>query len=295
MVRLGRLVRFSVTPFLDGDGPGANSYASKPPGEGLALFLELAIELVGPAAPQTGLLVNVSDIDRVARRLAVPVFAEHIHQHFRRGEHVSLAALARILHLVHERLAGQFPGAQVDRLSLKLNPFRTLTMDAKEPSMLYLSEKFEFAATHKLWNDSFSERQNRDIFGKCANPSGHGHNYVVEVAVAMPTPRLGSPARTTRDESKSESPPIAVGRFQAIVDSELIQLLDHRNLNVDVAAFRETTPTVENIAVFAWGRLAGKFDSARLHCVTVWESDRTYCTYCGPAKGETGLLQNGDY
>ena len=60
---------------------------------------------------------------------------------------------------------------------------------------------------------------------------------------------------------------IAVGRFQAIVDSELIQLLDHRNLNVDVAAFRETTPTVENIAVFAWGRLAGKFDSDS-HIVT---------------------------
>jgi 6-pyruvoyltetrahydropterin/6-carboxytetrahydropterin synthase len=287
MVRLGRLVRFSVTPFLDQDEPGSNSYASKPSGDGLALFLELAIELVGPAAPQTGLLVNVSNIDKVARRLAVPIFAEHIHQHFRRGEHISLAAVARILQLVHERLAGQFPGAQVDRLCLKLNPFRTLTMDAKEPGMIYLSEKFEFAATHRLWNDSFSERQNRDIFGKCANASGHGHNYVVEVAIAAPTPRPSPPARATSAESKSEPPAVSIGRFQSVVDSELIQLLDHRNLNVDVPAFRETTPTVENIALFAWGRLAGKFDPAKLHCVTVWESDRTYCTYYGPAEGET--------
>jgi len=284
MVRLGRLVRFSVTPFLDEDELGSNPYASKPSGEGLALFLELAIELVGPAAPQTGLLVNVSNIDKVARRLAVPIFAEHIQQHLRRGEHVSLAALVRILQLGHERLTGQFPGAQVDRLCLKLNPFRTLTMDAKEPGMIYLSEKFEFAATHKLWSDGFSERQNRNIFGKCANPSGHGHNYVVEVTVAMPTPRLSPPARGTPNQSKSEPPVTTIGGFQSVVDSELIQLLDHKNLNVNVAAFRETIPTVENIAVFAWGRLAGKFDPAHLHSVTVWESDRTYCAYYGPAE-----------
>ena len=276
MVRLGRLVRFSVDPFLDADSGGFNSYASKPAGEGLALFLELAIELTGPTTPQTGLLVNVADIDRIARRLAVPVFAEEIGRRLGRGEHVSLAAIAHILRLVHEHLAGRFPGAQVDRLALKLNPFRTLAMNTREPGMVYFSEKFEFAATHKLWNDSFSDEQNLETFGKCANPSGHGHNYLVEVTVKTPAGLLPGTAETQNPES------LRIGRFEQIVDARLMQLLDHKNLNLDVPAFRETTATVENLAIFAWQRLAGQLDGAQLHCVTVWESDRTWCSYYGP-------------
>jgi 6-pyruvoyltetrahydropterin/6-carboxytetrahydropterin synthase len=265
MVRLGRWVRFSIDPFLDRESPGSNSYASRPAGEGLALFLELAVELTGPIDPQTGLLVNVSDIDRIARRHAVPVFAEQIGQHLRRGEHISLAATAEILRLVHEKLVSQFPGARVDALALKLNPFRKLTMDAKEPATVYFSEKFEFAATHKLWNDAFSDEQNFEVFGKCANPAGHGHNYLVEVTVRSP----------------ADTPP-QIGRFERIADSHLMQLVDHKNLNLDVPEFGQRIATVENLAVFAWERLAGRFDPAQLHCITVWESDRTYCSYYGP-------------
>ncbi len=266
MVRLGRLVRFSVNPFLDRLSLGFNSYASKPAAEGLSLFLELAVELVGPPQPDTGLLVNVSDIDQAVRRHAVPVFLERIGEHLRRGEHIGLPRLASLLDAAGEHLRDKFGPARVARLALKLDPFRKLTMDTNEPGVLYFSEKFEFAATHKLWNDRFSEPQNRRTFGKCANPTGHGHNYLVEVTVRTPA---GGPA-------------LEIGQFEHIVDAQLMQLVDHKNLNVDVAAFRETVPTVENIAVFAWEHLAGQLGPAQLHCVTVWESDRTYCTYCGP-------------
>ena len=271
MVRLGRLVRFSINPFLEQDSLGFNSYASKPAGEGLAMFLELAVELIGPIAPQTGLLVNVVDIDRIARRFAVPVFAEGIRRHLGRCEHVSLVAVAQMLRLVHGHLAGQFPNAQVDRLALQLNPFRKLAMDTNEPGAVYFSEKFEFAATHKLWNDSFSDEQNHEVFGKCANPSGHGHNYLVEVTVKVP-------AGSQVEENLAA---FRIGQFECIVDARLMQLLDHKNLNVDVPEFGERIATVENLAVFAWERLAGQFDPARLHCVTIWESDRTYCSYYG--------------
>ena len=270
MVRLGRLVRFSVTPFLKHHGPGFNSYTSKPAGEGLSIFLELAVELIGPLMPETGLLINVSDIDQAVRRHAVPVFTERICEHLRRGEHISFQKIAPMLVAAGERLRDKFGPAQVDRLTLKLNPFRKLAMDTKEPGMLYFSEKFEFAATHKLWNDSFSEQQNLDVFGKCANPTGHGHNYLVEVTAKTP----------------AEGPVLEIGRFERIVDSQLMELLDHKNLNLDVPAFHDRVPTVENIAVFAWEHLAGKFDPAQLQCVTVWESDRTYCLYYGPGETE---------
>jgi len=292
MVRLGRLVRFSIDPFLDEDGPGSNSYASKPAGEGLTIFLELAVELVGPVTPETGLLVNVSEIDRIVRRFAVPVFAKQIREHLRRGEHIPLGTVSQIMWSAREQLAERFaeslkreassvkPGDSeigtsnftVDRLTLKLNPFRKLTMDTKAPGVMYFSEKFEFAAMHKLWNDAFSEQRNFEIFGKCANPTGHGHNYIVEVTVATP----------------ADGPALRVGEFEQIVDSHLMQLVDHKNLNLDVPDFQQRIATVENLAIFAWERLAGRFDPGRLHCVTVWESDRTYCSYYGPAEPDHG-------
>jgi len=267
MVRLGRHVRFSINPFLDHDSPGYNAYASKPAGEGLTIYLDLAVELVGPVTPETGLLVNVSDIDKAVRQFAVPVLAQRIREHLRRGEHIALSIVAQILRLAGEHLSDKFPEARVDRLVLKLNPFRKLAMDTRESGLMYFSEKFEFAATHKLWNEAFSEQENFAIFGKCANLTGHGHNYTVEVTV-----------RTVAD-----GPPLKIGEFERVVDTHLMELMDHKNLNVDVPEFRETIATVENLAIFAWERLTGRFDPASLHCVTVWESDRTYCSYYGPA------------
>lgn len=273
MVRLGRFVRFSINPFLDEDSPGCNSYASKPAGEGLSVYLELAAELIGPVRPETGLLVNVSDIDRVVRQVAVPVFAERIREHLRRGRHIPLGEVLDILRLAGERLRDEFDTVRVDRLALKLNPFRKLAMDTKDPDTMYFSEKFEFAATHKLWNDAFSEEQNFQVFGKCANPTGHGHNYIVEVTVAT---SAGGPA-------------LKIGEFEQTVESHLMQLVDHKNLNVDVPDFRGQIATVENLAVFAWKRLEGRFDPGRLHSVTVWESDRTYCSYYGPSESDYAM------
>lgn len=267
VVWLGRQVRFSVDPFLEHDSPGFNSYASRPAGAGLSIFLELTIELVGPVVPRTGLLVNVSDIDAIARQFAVPVFAARIREHLRRGEHVDLRAVARMLWSASERLRDKFEAARVSAVTVKLNPFRKLAMDTKEPGLVYFSEKFEFAATHKLWSDGFSEQQNLETFGKCANPTGHGHNYVVEVTVKTP----------------ADGPAFQIGAFEQVVDSQLMQSVDHKNLNLDVPTFSTKLPTVENIATFAWERLAGRFAPAQLHCVTVWESDRTYCSYYGPA------------
>jgi 6-pyruvoyltetrahydropterin/6-carboxytetrahydropterin synthase len=65
------------------------------------------------------------------------------------------------------------------------------------------------------------------------------------------------------------------------VDDELIKPVDHKNLNVDVPYFAKAIPTVENIAAFAWEKLVGKFGEAVLHCITIWETDKTFCSYYG--------------
>ncbi|MBN1359317.1 MAG: 6-carboxytetrahydropterin synthase [Sedimentisphaerales bacterium] len=262
MPHLGRQIRFSVNPFLPRDTEGFNAYTSKPAGEGVALFLQLDVELIGPVQPQTGFVINVVEIDRAARACAVPVFAEQIRTSWRAGRHIDLDAVVRMLSVAWQRLDGQFGAARVDKLALRLNPFRKIAMDEETPRTVCYGEKFEFAAMHKLWNDDFSEQQNFEVFGKCANPTGHGHNYIVEVTVQVPADGAGFQA----------------GAFQQTVETQLIDAIDHKNLNADVPEFEKTIPTIENLAAFAWSRLAGQFTGGTLHSVTVWESDRTYCT-----------------
>jgi len=265
MHTLARRVRFSINPFLSQNSIGFNSFSSKPAGEGLSIFLELSVELDGAVEPSTGFVVNVSDIDRQVCESVVPIFAERIRADFHKAKHISLSEVAVLLRSSWSRLADKFGKARLSRLGLKLNPFREVAMDSKDTGLIYFSEKFEFAAMHKLWNDDFSEQRNFELFGKCANPTGHGHNYVVEIAIKR---RVGDNAFSIAD-------------FEKIVDDELIKVVDHKNLNVDVPEFNKLNPTVENIATFAWGKLAGKFNPATLHCVTVWETDRTYCSYYG--------------
>ncbi len=263
MHKAGRQVRFSINPFLPRDSLGFNSFASRPAGEGLSIFFELCVEVAGEIEPTTGFVINVIDIDKSVREYVVPIFAERIREAFRQGRHIGFLEIAELLRSAWGQLADKFGSARLSKLSLKLNPFRRLTVDCEDFEMIYFSEKFEFAATHKLWNDNFSDERNFEVFGKCANPAGHGHNYVVEVTIKRPTGGNG----------------FCIGDFERIVDDELIKVVDHKNLNADVAEFSKTNPTVENIAAFAWKRIAGKFGEASLHCVTVWETDKTYCSY----------------
>jgi len=269
MHKTGRQVRFSINPFLAKDIEGSNSFASRPTGEGLSIFFELFVEVAGEVEPATGFVVNVLDIDRKVRAFVVPIFAERIREEFRQGKHIGFFEIAELLKSGWGQLSDKFGTARISQLSLRLNPFRKVTIESKDCKMIYFSEKFEFAATHKLWNEDFSDERNFEVFGKCANPSGHGHNYIVEVTIKAP-------------EDKEV---FLVGDFERTVDEGLIKIVDHKNLNVDVAEFGKTNPTVENIAVFAWNKLAGKFGEVRqnagLHCVTVWETDKTYSSYYG--------------
>jgi 6-pyruvoyltetrahydropterin/6-carboxytetrahydropterin synthase len=265
MHKLARAVRFSINPFLAEDRSGFNSYASKPAGEGLSLFFELCVELAGEVEAATGFVVNVTEIDKAVRQFVVPIFAERLRADFRQGMHIGFVVIAELLKSAWGHLAGRFDSAQLSKLSLALNPFRKVTVENEDCAMVYFSEKFEFAAMHKLWNEDFSEQKNLEVFGKCANPTGHGHNYVIEVTVKTPKSADG----------------FHIGEFEKVVDVEFIALVDHKNLNADVAELGQINPTIENIAVFAWDKLVGKFGVSELHCVTVWETDKTYCSYTG--------------
>ncbi len=254
-----------MSPFLPECETGEDTGTSRSGSEVVSIFFEMLVWLDGEVEPSTGFVVNVLDIEQNVREYAVPLFAERIRERFRQGRHIGFFEMVELLRAVWGRLADKFGRAKLSGMSLKLNPFRKMAIDGKDSKMIYFSEKFEFSAMHKLWNDEFSTGRNFEVFGKCANPTGHGHNYIVEVTVKLPTGGEGFRA----------------GEFEETVEGQLVALLDHKNLNEDVAEFSKRNPTVENIASFAWGRLAGRFGEALLHCITVWETEKTCCSYYG--------------
>jgi 6-pyruvoyltetrahydropterin/6-carboxytetrahydropterin synthase len=259
MHKLVRQVRFAINPFGKSTDLGANSYCAKPTATGLALFFSLWVELKDNANKDTGFVVNVSDIDKIVRNKAVGIFDKFVKSH----PNNSFEQIGQLLGKVWQTIEKDFLPVKLNYLAVELMPARKLAIKEREGNMLYFSEKFEFSASHTLWNKKFSDDKNSKVFGKCANKCGHGHNYIVEVTVKKPT----------------KGKALKADEFEKIVEKEFIRTVDHKNLNADVPYFKKVNPTVENIAEFAFKKLSNKFKPFELHCVTVWENDRTFCSY----------------
>ena len=134
--------------------------------------------------------------------------------------------------------------------------------------MVQLTRSFEFSAAHRLYCEDYSDEENRRVFGKCSNPHGHGHNYVLEVTLG------GTPCDT---HGTLVEPP----RLDHIVKERVIDPFDHRNLNTECPEFATLNPSVENIARAIWRRLEGAFDRCRLLSIRVWETPKTYAEFDG--------------
>jgi 6-pyruvoyltetrahydropterin/6-carboxytetrahydropterin synthase len=168
---------------------------------------------------------------------------------------------------IFEQLKNAWPGSELHRLRLALSPFLTLTLFAVEFPMIRLSQKFEFSASHRLHNPTLSGEQNQSLFGKCNNPHGHGHNYVLQVTVA------GLPY--------SSGHLIDIPQFERVVASTVVEPFDHRYLNLEIPEFSELIPTVENIAMVIFHMLKPKLEAMRVKLagVTLWETTKTWCEY----------------
>lgn len=132
-----------------------------------------------------------------------------------------------------------------------------------------ITRRYKFAAMHRLHSDQLSEADNWKVFGKCNNPNGHGHNYVVLVTVE------GSIQERTGSAADVEA-------LDRIVQESVVHRFDHRDLNGD-PAFADKTTTGENLAVLIWDLLAGKISDSRLVKVGVIETRDNYFEYAGPA------------
>ncbi len=134
--------------------------------------------------------------------------------------------------------------------------------------MIYVTRRAEFSASHYYHNPSFTAEENRRVFGKCNNPHGHGHNYTLEVTVGGEIdPATGMVLNITE--------------LKRIIESEVLDLMDHKFLNKELLVFAERIPTTENIAVEIWRLLAPKLTFGKLHRVRLYETPDLYVDYFG--------------
>jgi 6-pyruvoyltetrahydropterin/6-carboxytetrahydropterin synthase len=134
--------------------------------------------------------------------------------------------------------------------------------------MILLTRKAEFSASHYYWNDALSEEENLRLFGKCANRNGHGHNYTLEVTV------------------EGEVDPVSgfvvdLKELKDVVHRKVLDVYDHRHLNLEIPEFKSSNPTTENIAVAIWKRLEGNIRGAKLYRVRVYEMPDLFADYYG--------------
>jgi len=258
---LTREIRFGLYELPEPPGGASNGFAANPRLEGIAPYLTLQARLAGEVDQSTGMLINIKVVDRVLREVAVPAI---------RRDHFGGRTAAQIM----PRLMGLLEG-KVDPhvlVSLKLLPSAYLAFQVhhKEPAMVRLSLRFEFSAAHRLHAEALSLQKNLEVFGRCNNPSGHGHNYEIEVEVA------GSPDATGQV--------VNIESLQAAVNQQIIDPFDHKHLNVDCPEFGPggLNPTVENIAQVLYKRLLPHVPApAKLSALRVWETPKTMCEYTG--------------
>lgn len=262
MFRLTREVRFCVNPEEDGQlgRPPTNGFAGYPSLLGIGHYFALEVTLVGEPAAGSGFVQDIKRIDQKVRQTVVPMAAAFV----RRGR---LAGGGMLIGGIFEQLKIVWPGSELHHLRLALSPFLTLTLFAREFPMIRLSQKFEFSASHRLHNPALSDEENQAIFGKCNNPHGHGHNYVLQVTLA------GMPDCNGHLTD--------IPQFEQVVASTVIEPFDHRYLNLEVARFSELIPTVENIAMVIFQMLKPKIEAmgVKLAGVTLWETSKTWCEY----------------
>jgi 6-pyruvoyltetrahydropterin/6-carboxytetrahydropterin synthase len=139
--------------------------------------------------------------------------------------------------------------------------------------MIFLTRRATFSASHYYWNDAWTAEKNEQMFGRCSNRNGHGHNYTLEVTVA------------------GEADPVTgfvvdLKWLKDVMEREVLEAYDHRHLNLEVAEFARTNPTTENIAIAAWKRLQAPIAAAggaRLSRVRVYETAEIFAEYRGEA------------
>lgn len=131
-----------------------------------------------------------------------------------------------------------------------------------------VNRKAHFNAAHRLYNPNWDDAKNKEVYGKCSNPHYHGHNYELIVSV--------------RGEIDPETGFVMnLDVLRKIIEVEVEDYLDHKNLNIEVEEFKTLNPTAENIVIVIWNKIKAKLDQGLDLKVTLYETPRNFVEYSG--------------
>ena len=216
-------------------------------------FLE--VTAIGPVDESTGMVVNIKDIDAVLQELVV----ERFDQKSINDEVPEFAGLVpsteNLLRFFVAQLS-ELPG-EVELIELKLEETPTLHGNwKKDNDKVTITRSYEFAASHRLYIPEMSEERNLELYGKCCNEHGHGHNYILEVEVS------GEPDSITGFVTD-------LTQLDEAVEELVVDRYDHKNLNIQVEELAGKVPTSEVVALAIFSKLDGSIpgvlESVRLH------------------------------
>ncbi|MCZ7580387.1 MAG: 6-carboxytetrahydropterin synthase [Fimbriimonadaceae bacterium] len=221
----------------------------------------LDVTAQGPIDPETGMVVNIKDLDReLQSRIVGPLDQKSLNDEIPRFQRCPPTTENLTLY-IRDTLAGWSLPVQLTRLRLEEMP--TLWCEwhrTGDQERMTLTRSYEFAASHRLHNPALSEERNLELYGKCWNPEGHGHNYVLEVTLeGDPHPETGML--------------VDLELFDRAVHEIVVDRYDHKNLNADVAELQGLIPTSEVVAQKIWEALEGALP-AKLVRVRLLETAR---------------------
>ncbi|MEO7651672.1 MAG: 6-carboxytetrahydropterin synthase [Bryobacteraceae bacterium] len=147
--------------------------------------------------------------------------------------------------------------------------------------MIRVTRRYHFAASHRLHSPQLTAEENAGLYGKCNNPFGHGHNYVLDVSVRGPVDGMSGRA-------------VDLAALDALVGKRVVKEFDRRNLNVEVDAFARVVPTTENLGLEIHRRLAEGWNTAfpdawpKLEKIRIAETERNIFEVHGNVQREEG-------
>jgi 6-pyruvoyltetrahydropterin/6-carboxytetrahydropterin synthase len=137
--------------------------------------------------------------------------------------------------------------------------------------MVFLTRREHFNGAHCLYNENWSEEENKAVFGKCCNKNFHGHNFELYVTVkGQPHPDTGFVMNAHK--------------LSHIMKKEVTERLDHKNFNLDIPEFKNVLPSSENIVIQIWNWLEPHITGCELHCIKLQETENIYVEYFGNHK-----------
>jgi 6-pyruvoyltetrahydropterin/6-carboxytetrahydropterin synthase len=251
-----------------------------PAAEAVALFGDAAQTLAhghdyeveatvrGDVDAGTGMVMNI----KVLKDLLVERIVSRLHNRLLNEEVEPLRGKPPTLEVIAlwcwDELAPRIPAGALRRVRVAETAALYVDYFGGGVREMFVTRIYDFSAAHRLHAGGLSEEENRRVFGKCNNPNGHGHNYLLELTVeGALDERTGTVAN--------------LAEIDALVEERVLSAFDHKSLNDDVVDFRGVNPTAENIARAIWTRLHGRLSRGEIHKVRLVETARNAVEYWG--------------